>query len=97
MTADRPALTARQRRVLAFAVRHFGEHLNFPSLREIMAHFGIRSPNGIVAHMRALVKKGYLIKAPALARGYRIADLDAAVKRAAGEYLKELREVEVVV
>lgn len=92
---DRPALTTRQRRVLAFAVRYFGEHLSFPALREIMDHFGIRSPNGIVAHMKALVKKGYLIKAPGLARGYRIADLDAAVRRVAGEYLEKLRGLEV--
>lgn len=42
-----------------------------PTVREIMAAFGIRSPNGCACHLRALEKKGLITIKPATARGIR--------------------------
>lgn len=53
-------LTPRQQQVLDFIRRTFVEEQRMPSLREIAESVGIRSPNGIVCHLRALQKKGLI-------------------------------------
>jgi repressor LexA len=35
-----------------------------PTVREIGDHFGIRSPNGVMCHLKALEKKGYIFRSP---------------------------------
>lgn len=62
MSAAAPAgdLTARQREILAFVVAHQADHGYPPSLRAVMDRFGIRSPNGMLCHFKALEKKGYI-------------------------------------
>lgn len=35
-----------------------------PVVREIAAEFGISSTNGVMCHLQALVKKGFLIQLP---------------------------------
>ena len=54
------ALTQRQRQVFDYIVAEC-EKGRFPTIRDIGRMFDIRSPNGIVCHMTALVKKGFLV------------------------------------
>ena len=63
---NRPPLTKRQAQCLAIIRRHWIEHGHSPSLLYICQEFGI-SPhaNGAMAHIRLLLKKGYLRAVPA--------------------------------
>ncbi|MBI5502149.1 MAG: transcriptional repressor LexA [Deltaproteobacteria bacterium] len=53
-------LTKRQQLVLEFIQESIQENGFPPTLREIGAHFGIRSTNGVNDHLLALQRKGYL-------------------------------------
>ena len=53
-------LTKRQQLVLEFIQASIQENGFPPTLREIGAHFGIRSTNGVNDHLLALQRKGYL-------------------------------------
>jgi repressor LexA len=53
-------LTKRQQLVLEYIQESIQEHGYPPTLREIGAHFGIRSTNGVNDHLLALERKGYL-------------------------------------
>jgi SOS-response transcriptional repressor LexA len=56
-------LTERQAEILAY-IREQCLGGRPPTLREIGAQFGITSPNGVEAHLRALRNKGALAPAP---------------------------------
>lgn len=56
---DYTGLTDRQRDILRFITLRLSEG-QAASLREIGLHFGITSPNGVVCHVKALMKKGRL-------------------------------------
>jgi SOS-response transcriptional repressor LexA len=43
-----------------------------PPVREIMEHFGFRSPNGAMCHIRALEKKGLLRRRARQTRGIEV-------------------------
>jgi len=60
--AERPRLTDKQRRVLDFIEAWHLRHGYPPTLREIGSHFGIRSTNAVNDHLRALERKGYLVR-----------------------------------
>jgi repressor LexA len=62
-------LTARQRRVLEFVVRHAEETGRPPTIREIGAAFGFRSTGTVRDHLRALEAKGALRWERGCARG----------------------------
>jgi repressor LexA len=71
MTTQTPRpLTARQAEVLEFIRANSGMY--GPAVREIAAKFGIRSPNGVVAHLRALEKKGFIKRRPKVTRGIEV-------------------------
>lgn len=53
-------LTDRQEAILEFIRRSIRDRGYPPTLREIGAHMGIRSTNGVSDHLRALERKGYL-------------------------------------
>jgi len=55
-------LTDRQRQVLDFVTDSIQEQGYPPTLREIGDQLGIRSPNGVFLHLKALEKKGYLVR-----------------------------------
>jgi repressor LexA len=61
-------LTPRQREIYRFIRQHWQEHGYVPTVREIAEHFGIRSPNGVVGHLRALERKGLILRQPGHAR-----------------------------
>lgn len=52
--------TERQRAILAFIRGYIVRHDRPPAIREICDHLSIASPNGVVCHLRALLKRGLL-------------------------------------
>ncbi len=65
-------LTVRQQEVLGYLQLHMREQGTWPSFREIEQHFGFRSTNAVMGHIRALERKGYISRIPGQARTYRI-------------------------
>ena len=55
-------LTERQEKILSFIKRSIVEQGYPPTIREIGEHFGIRSTNGVNDHLKALERKGYLMR-----------------------------------
>jgi repressor LexA len=69
-------LTDRQQQVLEY-IRSSITHRGYPpTLREIGAHMGIRSTNGVNDHLRALERKGYLRREDMKSRALRPCDVD---------------------
>lgn len=59
---EKPQLTERQKQVYEL-VRSLIQGRGFgPTVREIGEHFGIKSPNGVMCHLRALEKKGLITR-----------------------------------
>ena len=61
-------LTARQQEVLDFIRRQQRKTGFPPSSREIQAHFGFLSQTAAMNHLRALEKKGVIVRTPGKAR-----------------------------
>jgi len=68
-TEPRP-LTDRQREVLDFIKANIGFY--GPTVREIAAAMSITSPNGVVVHLKALQRKGYIKRASNKARAVEV-------------------------
>lgn len=67
-------LTARQKAILEYVLAYHAEHHCSPTLREVADHFGI-ARTGSALHLKAIVKKGALVKivsATGQARGWRL-------------------------
>jgi repressor LexA len=64
-------LTQRQNQVLDFIRQSISQRGYPPTLREIGAHMGIRSTNGVNDHLRALERKGYLTREDMKSRALR--------------------------
>src|SRR5262245_23241323 len=71
-------LTDRQQQVLHYIRQSITERGYPPTLREIGAHMGIRSTNGVNDHLRALERKGYLTREDMKSRALRPRDLEPA-------------------
>lgn len=69
-------LTDRQQQVLRYIRDSITERGYPPTLREIGAHMGIRSTNGVNDHLRALERKGYLTREDMKSRALRPTQLD---------------------
>ena len=65
-------LTDRQEEFLRMIAAYQREHWRCPTYREIGLALGIKSPNGVAAHIKALVRKGALAKDNFTARGLSI-------------------------
>jgi len=61
-------LTDRQQEILSFLHNSAKLRGYPPTLREICQAFGIKSPNGASAHLKALEKKGYIKRTARYAR-----------------------------
>ncbi len=71
MTTEPTApLTNRQAEALAFIRANVGMY--GPTIREIAEAMGIRSPNGVVGHLKALERKGLLRRIPKSTRGIEV-------------------------
>jgi repressor LexA len=57
-------LTSRQREVYELIRGMIINRGLVPTVREIGEHFGIRSPNGVMCHLKALEKKGFIHRSP---------------------------------
>ena len=68
-------LTDRQHQVLQYIRESIVERGYPPTLREIGAHMGIRSTNGVNDHLRALERKGYLTREDMKSRALRPIDM----------------------
>lgn len=68
-------LTHRQQMVLEYIRRSITDRGYPPTLREIGAHMGIRSTNGVNDHLRALERKGYLTREDMKSRALRPSDM----------------------
>ncbi len=65
-------LTARQRDVYKFIRDKIRGRGYGPTVREIAAQFDINSPNGVVCHLKALVKKGMISREPNMSRAIQL-------------------------
>jgi repressor LexA len=74
-------LTARQEQVLHYIRQSIVERGYPPTLREIGAHMGIKSTNGVNDHLRALERKGYLTREDMKSRALRPKDMGVGMQR----------------
>jgi repressor LexA len=71
----RPDLTDRQRQALDYITDCLSARGYPPTLREIGEHMGIRSTNGVNDHLKALERKGYLVREELKSRALRPVDV----------------------
>lgn len=69
-TAEKTALTARQQQAFDFIKANI--QLYSPTVREIARAMAIKSPNGVVVHLEALERKGWIRRRPNAARGIEV-------------------------
>ncbi len=65
-------LTQRQQDVYKFIRDKIRGRGYGPTVREIAEHFDINSPNGVVCHLKALVKKGFISREPNMSRAIQL-------------------------
>lgn len=66
--APRKPLTGPQAAVLRAILTHYATTGYPPTVRDLMAGFGFKSPNAVAVHLRALRTKGYLDSSERAAR-----------------------------
>jgi repressor LexA len=57
-------LTCRQQAMLTAIKRYIKKHKWAPTVRELGELMDIGSPNGVLCHLLALEKKGYIVRSP---------------------------------
>ncbi|HQU70873.1 MAG TPA: transcriptional repressor LexA [Calditrichia bacterium] len=67
-------LTNRQEEVLEFISRYLNDRGYPPTYQEIATELGIASKHGVVRHLEALIRKGFIEKTDTSARSIRILD-----------------------
>jgi repressor LexA len=67
-------LTERQEKILSFIKKSVVDQGYPPTIREIGEHFGIRSTNGVNDHLKALERKGYLLRGELKSRALSVID-----------------------
>ncbi|MEM7151445.1 MAG: transcriptional repressor LexA [Myxococcota bacterium] len=93
----RPALTQRQRQALQFISDCLSDRGYPPTLREIGEHMGIRSTNGVNDHLKALERKGYLIREELKSRALRPVDFDQPKTSSESTDNKRGEEMEIAI
>src|SRR5262245_41476056 len=76
--ADFSQLTERQREIYDFIKLKIESRGYGPTVREIGTHFDIKSPNGVMCHLKALEKKGLIIREGFSARAIQLVDYKPA-------------------
>ena len=66
-------LTERQEKVYRFIRDKIRNRGYGPTVREIGENFGIKSPNGVMCHLKALEKKGLITREPNMSRAIQLA------------------------
>ena len=72
--ADTSSLTAKQKRIYDFIRDQIEQRGYPPTVREIGEAFHIKSPNGVMCHLTALVKKGLINREKQAARAIQLSD-----------------------
>jgi len=72
--SERRALTRKQQLIYEFIKDKIMNRGYGPTVREIGTHFGIRSPNGVMCHLKALEKKGMIIRDERMSRAIQLTD-----------------------
>jgi repressor LexA len=67
-------LTRRQREVFDLIRKKIENRGYGPTVREIGEHFEIRSPNGVMCHLKALEKKGLITREPNMSRAIQLTE-----------------------
>src|SRR5436853_4376496 len=70
--ADLEALTPRQREIYSFIRSKIQGRGYGPTVREIGIQFHIKSPNGVMCHLKALQKKGLIHREPNMSRAIQL-------------------------
>jgi repressor LexA len=65
-------LTSKQQRIYNFIGQRIEERGYPPTIRDIGKEFEIQSPNGVMCHLKALEKKGFIIRDGKSARAIRL-------------------------
>lgn len=73
-TSGKATLTKRQRDIYDFLKDKIVNRGYGPTVREIGAHFGIRSPNGVMCHLKALEKKGLITRESNMSRAIQLSE-----------------------
>lgn len=95
---ERPKLTQKQDAIYQFIRNKIHTRGYGPTVREIGQEFGIRSPNGVMCHLQALVKKGLIRREANMSRAITLVDDSRGVPLkgtiAAGMPLETYEDVE---
>ena len=67
-------LTRRQREIYEFVKDRILTRGYGPTVREIGGEFGIKSPNGVMCHLKALEKKGFISREQNMSRAIQLAE-----------------------
>jgi repressor LexA len=70
----KPALTSRQQEIYDFLKDKIVNRGYGPTVREIGNQFGIRSPNGVMCHLKALEKKGLITRESHMSRAIQLTE-----------------------
>jgi repressor LexA len=71
---SKPALTSRQKQIYDFLKDKIRNRGYGPTVREIGTHFGIRSPNGVMCHLKALERKGLISRESHMSRAIQLSE-----------------------
>src|SRR5580692_9846717 len=69
---SKPALTSRQKQIYDFLKDKIRNRGYGPTVREIGLHFGIKSPNGVMCHLKALERKGLISRESHMSRAIQL-------------------------
>lgn len=102
--ADQPKLTNRQQMIYEFIKDRIVNRGYGPTVREIGSNFEIKSPNGVMCHLKALEKKGLITREQNMSRAIQLtedinrgkATLPMAGQIAAGAPTLALEDIEEV-
>ena len=75
-------LTDRQRNVYEFLISYSKQHGYPPTMREIAEHLGVAGNLGVIKHLNALEKKGYIKRSSGSSRGTAITDMKSPTRYA---------------
>jgi len=73
-SGKKTSLTKRQREIYEFLRDKITNRGYGPTVREIGTHFNIRSPNGVMCHLKALERKGLISREQNMSRAIQLAD-----------------------
>lgn len=72
--SEQPKLTRRQQEIYNFIREQIVNRGYGPTVREIGGHFNIKSPNGVMCHLKALEKKGLITREQNMSRAIQLTE-----------------------